>query len=83
MGKRKKPKFYVVWEGARPGIYTNWPDCQLQIQGYKGARYKAFSSIMEEAKTHGTGDASMYQHLTKMRDMLSKLDNRLNEADFM
>lgn len=43
MGK-KKPKFYVVWEGRTPGIYTNWSQCQMQIQGYSGARYKSFPS---------------------------------------
>jgi len=43
MGK-KKPKFYVVWEGRRPGVYNNWSECQMQIQGYSGARYKSFPS---------------------------------------
>ena len=25
-----KQKFYVVWEGVTPGVYTSWTDCQLQ-----------------------------------------------------
>ena len=32
-----KQKFYVVWEGVTPGVYTSWTDCQLQIKGYEGA----------------------------------------------
>lgn len=45
----KKKKFYVVWEGNEPGIYSSWTECQLQIKGYPNARYKSFSSL-EEAK---------------------------------
>lgn len=44
-----KQKFYVVWEGVTPGIYTSWPDCQLQIKGYEGAKYKSFDT-REEAE---------------------------------
>ena len=36
------PKFYVVWQGRAPGIYTKWPDCLRQVHGFPGARYKAF-----------------------------------------
>lgn len=42
-----KNKYYVVWQGAQPGIYDNWTDCQAQIKGYKGARYKGFPSLAE------------------------------------
>lgn len=44
-----KAKFYVVWEGVNPGIYTSWTDCQLQIKGYEGAKYKSFDT-REEAE---------------------------------
>ncbi|MDR1456077.1 MAG: ribonuclease H family protein [Tannerella sp.] len=40
-----KKKFYVVWEGVRPGIYTSWEDCRLQVTGYSGARYRSFDSF--------------------------------------
>ena len=40
-----KQKFYVVWEGVTPGIYSSWTDCQLQIKGYEGAKYKSFDSL--------------------------------------
>ena len=42
-------KFYVVWEGVTPGVYTSWTDCQLQIKGYEGAKYKSFDT-REEAE---------------------------------
>lgn len=44
-----KQKYYVVWEGVAPGIYTSWTDCQLQTKGYEGAKYKSFDS-REEAE---------------------------------
>jgi len=44
-----KQKYYVVWKGVQPGIYNNWTECRLQVQGYEGAFYKAFAS-REEAE---------------------------------
>ncbi|MBR1940122.1 MAG: ribonuclease H family protein [Bacteroidaceae bacterium] len=45
----KKQKFYVVWSGRTPGIYTSWADCEAQVKGAKGAVYKAFDT-REEAE---------------------------------
>lgn len=44
-----KQKYYVVWEGVNPGIYTSWTDCQLQTKGFDGAKYKSFEN-QEEAE---------------------------------
>ncbi|MDR0658334.1 MAG: ribonuclease H family protein [Mediterranea sp.] len=44
-----KQKYYVVWNGVTPGVYTSWKDCLLQTKGYEGARYKSFDT-KEEAK---------------------------------
>lgn len=44
-----KQKYYVVWDGVSPGIYSSWTDCQLQIKGYEGAKYKSFDN-REEAE---------------------------------
>lgn len=41
---KKKPKYYTVWQGETPGVYSSWPDCQAQIKGFEGARYKSFPS---------------------------------------
>lgn len=45
-----KEKFYVVWSGVNPGIYTSWTDCQLQTKGYEGAKYKSFETREEAEK---------------------------------
>lgn len=40
----KKSKYYVVWNGVKPGIYNTWEDCQRQITGFEKARYKSYDS---------------------------------------
>ena len=57
-----KQKFYVVWEGVTPGIYTSWTDCQLQVKGYKGAKYKSFDNWEEAERALA---ASPYAYMQK------------------
>lgn len=40
-------KFYVVWVGREPGIYDNWEDAKDQVDGFPGAKYKAFNTCEE------------------------------------
>lgn len=42
-------KFYVVWQGVQPGIYTSWNECKAQVTGFENARYKSFDT-REEAE---------------------------------
>lgn len=46
----KSSKFYVVWSGKKPGIYTTWAECQKQIQNFPNAKYKAFPTLNEAEK---------------------------------
>ncbi|OBZ19022.1 ribonuclease H [Bacillus sp. FJAT-27264] len=39
-----KQKFYVVWEGKQPGVYSTWAECQAQTDHYTGAKYKSYES---------------------------------------
>ena len=43
----KKQKYYVVWSGRNPGIYTNWGQVLSQIEGFKGSKYKKYDSRTE------------------------------------
>ncbi len=43
----KKQKYYVVWQGKRPGIYTDWETCKAQVVGVQGAQYKSFDTMAE------------------------------------
>ncbi|PID67686.1 MAG: ribonuclease H [Flavobacteriia bacterium] len=51
----KQSKYYVVWQGHKPGIYTSWTDCQKHIKGFVGAKFKAFKnrSVAEKAFAMG------------------------------
>lgn len=49
------PKYYVVWEGRAPGIYTSWEECREQVEGFPEAKYKSFSNL-ESATTAFRGD---------------------------
>ena len=37
-----KQKFYTVWAGKQPGVYASWSECQAQVTGQKGAKYKSY-----------------------------------------
>ena len=43
----KEKKYYVVWVGKTPGVYSAWPKAQSQISGFAGARYKSFKTLLE------------------------------------
>ncbi len=43
----QRRKFYVVWQGLAPGIYDTWDEAKAQVEGFAGARYKAFNDIEE------------------------------------
>jgi ribonuclease HI len=50
-----KEKYYVIWEGIKPGIYSSWKECQANIKGYPNAKYKSFSTL-QEAETASKGN---------------------------
>lgn len=39
---QKKQKYYVVWQGKTPGIYTSWSECEAQVKGQANAKFKAY-----------------------------------------
>ena len=47
---QKKTKYYVVWQGRKTGVFTDWKECEAQIKGFEDARYKSFESIEEAEK---------------------------------
>ena len=50
-----KQKYYVVWRGHTPGIYTTWEDCQRQTAGFPAAAYKAFPTEAEARQALADG----------------------------
>ena len=48
-------KIYAVRNGRQTGLFTTWAECQKQVTGYAGARFKGFTSA-EEAIRWLSGD---------------------------
>ena len=42
-----KQKYYVIWKGRKPGIFTSWAEAEKQVKGFAGAQYKAFDTLKE------------------------------------
>lgn len=42
---QKKKKYYVVWNGVVPGVYSTWDDCKKQILNFPKAQYKSFGNL--------------------------------------
>ena len=55
MAQVKKPKWYVVWTGHVPGVYTSWDVAQRQISGYPKAQYKSYESSDEAQQAFAEG----------------------------
>lgn len=55
MAAAKKQKWYVVWTGNSPGIYTSWDEAKKQIHGVTGAQYKSYESHSEAKEAFETG----------------------------
>jgi ribonuclease HI len=58
--KIAKTKFYVVWVGREPGIYRSWAECAAEVNGFPGAKYKAFES---EREARGALEQGWQQHI--------------------
>jgi ribonuclease HI len=39
-----KQKWYVVWRGKQPGVYTTWDQTKEQVHGFGGAKYQSFKT---------------------------------------
>lgn len=46
----KKAKFYVVWKGREPGVYSQWTQAEAQIKGFEGAQFKSYETQQEADK---------------------------------
>ena len=54
----KKIKYYVVWRGVQPGIYTDWAICAKMVGGFSGAAYKAFDTKNQAEAAYAAGPSS-------------------------
>ena len=78
----KKQKYYVVWEGRKPGIYTDWADCLQQVNGYSHPVFKSFKSkeIAEQAWKEGP-EKYMSDHYVEPGTFSNKKDKKEIDAN--
>lgn len=68
-------KWYVVWAGHETGVYDNWEDCKIAVDGFPGAKYKSYSS-KEEAIEAYRGDPD--EQLSLFRAMAQRQPEVIN-----
>jgi len=75
MGKAKR-KYYVVWKGNKPGVYTTWEECKKQVHGFTTPAFKAFENkeIAEKAFTENPGKYMGNNYIEPV--MLKKYQNK-------
>ncbi len=49
---QKKPKFYVVWHGRKPGVYDSWDAAKAQTDGFAKPLFKSFDSKAAALKAY-------------------------------
>lgn len=59
MSKSPENRYYVVWIGMNPGLYSSWSECKAQVEGWKGALYKGFKTL-EEAREAFSNPPELY-----------------------
>lgn len=70
-------KYYVVWSGREPGIYSDWASCKQQVDKFAGARYKSFPTQAEAVTAFGkpvqiSGSSPQFKKTAAKRTTTSK-----------
>ena len=62
-----KQKYYTVWAGHKPGIYTVWAEAEKQVRGFANAKYKSFPTelLAEQAFKQGVTSGTRNKAPTK------------------
>ncbi len=72
-----KKKYYVVWKGRKPGIFTSWAECETQVKGFTGARFKSFPT-KEEAEAAFIGGKSPSDSNIKSKTVKPELNEEVD-----
>lgn len=65
-------KYYAVKRGRKTGIFETWGECQAQVKGYPGAKFKSFQ-IYDEALAYIEDVDLVMQNDIKPRLEMGKL----------
>ena len=63
-----KQKYYVVWNGPSPGVYSSWEACQEAVNGVSGAKYKSFKTQAEAEDAFEMGEEAYESELEETRE---------------
>lgn len=70
-------KYYVVWAGHDTGVFDSWEECKLQVENFKGARYKSFTSKQDAIAAY-RGDPeehlALYRGLARHKASITNYD---------
>lgn len=60
-------KYYVIWVGNKPGIYSTWAETESLVKGFPKAKFKSFPSLVlaEEAFAQGAAASATPARLRK------------------
>lgn len=58
--KKPKKEAYVVWVGRVPGVYATWDECNAQVNGFPGAKYRGFFSASEASRAFAEGAPTVH-----------------------
>ena len=75
-----KKRYYVVWNGAEPGVYGSWKECEAQIKGVKQALYKSFDSLAEAEKAYSSSPYSYIGSKAKGKSTPKELPRNVIKA---
>jgi ribonuclease HI len=78
----KKQKFYVVWEGNVPGIFTSWEECKQQINGHPSAKYKSFENLAQAQYAYKNNYTDFIKK-SKSQDGVKKTTHKQSKDDII
>lgn len=70
----KKQKYYVVWQGHHPGIYTSWNACSQQVKNFPNARYQSFTSRQEAEEAFRSGPVMKEKKIPSAKQIVHRKD---------
>ncbi len=74
-----KKKIYAIKVGRTPGIYQTWEQAKEQIDGFPGAIFKSFGTLLE-AESYLTGDLDTINHNTS-NDLNHKIQSEIDNLN--
>lgn len=79
MAKKNQKKFYVVFEGTKTGIFKTWAQCEAQVKGVSGAKFKSYPTLQEAEQAFADKEvATKPKKPKKTTPVVSKEDTNPN-----